>query len=123
MPRVSSKKSVGGVAPRPVAVDPYAVLGVGYTLAIGRIRDRFIAASLRAHPDKGGDPSTMAALTEAWAMLSSPKLRAKTDELLRLSGAWPAKLCGRCDGAGEVRGRVRLAPPVPCPACGGAGRG
>lgn len=104
--------------------DPYPVLRVGYTAPQDTVRARYLEAAKAAHPDKGGTPEGMAAITEAWAALGTPAARADTDARLRLLGLWPAALCPRCSGKGvALKGKGFTGGVwVPCQQCKGEGR-
>lgn len=106
----------------PLAVDPYRVLRVGYRAPAESIRRAYLTRAMECHPDKGGTQETMGRVTEAWAALSTPAARAKTEKTLQLVGAWPAALCPRCDGRGEVyKGLGVRRETLRCPVCEGLG--
>jgi hypothetical protein len=67
-------------------VDPYAVLGVARHATADEVRRAWLALARRHHPDRGGDPATMQAVNEAWAIVGDPARRAMWD---REHGATP----------------------------------
>jgi DnaJ-class molecular chaperone len=88
--------------------DPFESLGLGWGAAPGDIRAAFRRLVVRAHPDHGGSPETLAALTEA------------REAALRISEKEP---CPHCAGAGhiELTGGFRRMP-VRCRSCDGSGK-
>ncbi|KAM0746903.1 Co-chaperone [Meredithblackwellia eburnea MCA 4105] len=62
------------------AKDYYKVLGVSRDADAKTIKKAYRKATLKAHPDKeGGSEAKMAALNEAYEVLSNPELRARFD--------------------------------------------
>ncbi|KAK1218322.1 hypothetical protein PQX77_018993 [Marasmius sp. AFHP31] len=59
--------------------DYYKVLGVGRDADEKTIKKAFRKAAKIAHPDKGGSEQKMAAVNEAYEVLSNPELRARFD--------------------------------------------
>ncbi|KAG5337019.1 hypothetical protein C0989_011144 [Termitomyces sp. Mn162] len=59
--------------------DYYKVLGVARDADDRTIKKAFRTAAKTAHPDKGGSESKMAAVNEAYEVLSNPELRARFD--------------------------------------------
>jgi len=59
--------------------DYYRVLGVPRDADAKRIKKAFREAAKRAHPDKGGSEAMMAAVNEAYEVLSDPELRSRFD--------------------------------------------
>jgi len=59
--------------------DYYKVLGVSHDAVQKTIKKAYRKATLKAHPDKGGSEAKMAAVNEAYEVLSSPELRARFD--------------------------------------------
>ncbi|KAG8694491.1 hypothetical protein FRC11_002160, partial [Ceratobasidium sp. 423] len=55
------------------------VLGVSRDADEKTIKKAYRKASLKAHPDKGGSEAKMAAVNEAYEVLSKPELRARYD--------------------------------------------
>ena len=97
----------------------YGTLGAAPGWDPDRLHRRYLDLAWELHPDRGGDPAAMAALTAAWSVLRDRARRAAHDEKLKLKGL----LCPSCGGAGEravVRG-FRPAGAEACPACGGRG--
>lgn len=60
--------------------DPYETLGVAREASADEIRIAFRRAASTAHPDKGGDTERMAAINEAYTLLSDPERRKRFDE-------------------------------------------
>ncbi|KAJ7628502.1 hypothetical protein FB45DRAFT_918432 [Roridomyces roridus] len=61
------------------AKDYYKVLGVSRDADERTIKKAFRTAAKSAHPDKGGSEAKMAALNEAYEVLSNPELRQRFD--------------------------------------------
>ena len=62
------------------AKDYYKVLGVARDADAKTVKKAYRKATLKAHPDKeGGSEAKMAALNEAYEILSNPELRARFD--------------------------------------------
>ncbi|KAJ7227908.1 hypothetical protein C8J57DRAFT_1387935 [Mycena rebaudengoi] len=61
------------------AKDYYKVLGVARDADAKTIKKAFRTAAKTAHPDKGGSEAKMAAVNEAYEVLSKPELRARFD--------------------------------------------
>ncbi|KAJ7165694.1 hypothetical protein C8R43DRAFT_987331 [Mycena crocata] len=61
------------------AKDYYKVLGVARDADARTIKKAFRTAAKTAHPDKGGTESKMAAVNEAYEVLSNPELRQRFD--------------------------------------------
>ncbi|CAK5264159.1 unnamed protein product [Mycena citricolor] len=59
--------------------DYYKVLGVSRDADARTIKKAFRTAAKTAHPDKGGSEEKMAAVNEAYEVLSNPELRARFD--------------------------------------------
>ncbi len=59
--------------------DHYATLGVARDADAETIKAAYKRASLAAHPDRGDSHETMAAVNQAYAILSDPQLRAEYD--------------------------------------------
>ncbi|KAF8759672.1 DnaJ molecular chaperone homology domain [Rhizoctonia solani] len=59
--------------------DYYKVLGVSRDADEKTIKKAYRKATLKAHPDKGGSEAKMAAVNEAYEVLSNPELRARFD--------------------------------------------
>ncbi|KAG8732814.1 hypothetical protein FRC10_000600 [Ceratobasidium sp. 414] len=59
--------------------DYYKVLGVSRDADERTIKKAYRKATLKAHPDKGGSEAKMAAVNEAYEVLSDPQLRARFD--------------------------------------------
>ncbi|QRV87103.1 DnaJ domain protein [Ceratobasidium sp. AG-Ba] len=59
--------------------DYYKVLGVARDADEKTIKKAYRKATLKAHPDKGGSEAKMAAVNEAYEVLSNPELRARFD--------------------------------------------
>ncbi|KDN36945.1 hypothetical protein RSAG8_10479, partial [Rhizoctonia solani AG-8 WAC10335] len=59
--------------------DYYKVLGVSRDADERTIKKAYRKATLTAHPDKGGSEAKMAAVNEAYEVLSNPELRARFD--------------------------------------------
>jgi len=59
--------------------DYYKVLGVSRDADAKTIKKAFRRGAKTAHPDKGGSEAKMAALNEAYEVLSNPELRARVD--------------------------------------------
>jgi len=59
--------------------DYYKVLAVGADADERTIKKAYRKATLKAHPDKGGSEKKMAAVNEAYEILSNPELRARYD--------------------------------------------
>ncbi|CAE6460645.1 unnamed protein product [Rhizoctonia solani] len=59
--------------------DYYKVLGVSRDADERTIKKAYRKATLTAHPDKGGSEAKMAAVNEAYEVLSKPELRARFD--------------------------------------------
>jgi len=59
--------------------DYYKVLGVARDADAKTIKKAFRRAAMVAHPDKGGSESKMAAVNEAYEVLSNPELRQRFD--------------------------------------------
>lgn len=59
--------------------NPYDVLGVPTDASPDEIKKQYRKKARRAHPDVGGDPEEMKALSIAYGILSDPKKRAKFD--------------------------------------------
>ena len=62
-----------------VRPDPYHVLGVPPDAERSAIQAAYRDLARRHHPDFGGDPAIMAALNDAWALLSRADRRAAHD--------------------------------------------
>lgn len=60
-------------------INHYDTLSVSQTAPIEVIRASYKALSQRHHPDKGGDPETMAAINEAWRWLGDVNRREAHD--------------------------------------------
>jgi hypothetical protein len=60
----------------------YDTLGVAPDAADDEVRRAWIAMARRHHPDRGGDPASMRAVIEAWAVLSDPTDRRRYDSVL-----------------------------------------
>ncbi|EIN04261.1 DnaJ-domain-containing protein [Punctularia strigosozonata HHB-11173 SS5] len=61
------------------AKDYYKVLGVARDADEKTIKRAYRKATLKAHPDKGGSEAQMAAVNEAYEVLSDPELRRRFD--------------------------------------------
>ncbi|EPQ59851.1 hypothetical protein GLOTRDRAFT_71540 [Gloeophyllum trabeum ATCC 11539] len=59
--------------------DYYKVLGVARDADQKTIKKAYRKATMKAHPDKGGSEAKMAAVNEAYEVLSNPELRARFD--------------------------------------------
>lgn len=59
--------------------DPYEILQVHRSAEPEVIRAAYRALARKYHPDFGGDPKRMAAITEAWSILESTEQRAAHD--------------------------------------------
>jgi len=59
--------------------DYYKVLGVSRDADKKAIKKAFRKAAIKAHPDKGGSEAKMAAVNEAYEVLSNPELRQRFD--------------------------------------------
>jgi curved DNA-binding protein CbpA len=59
--------------------DPYATLGVSRGACADTIRDAFRSLASEHHPDRGGDPSVMAAINVAYELLIDPERRKRFD--------------------------------------------
>ena len=60
--------------------DPYQVLKVDRRAEPATIRAAYRALARIHHPDLGGAPGRMVAITQAWAILGNPERRAAYDE-------------------------------------------
>lgn len=76
----------------------YETLGVPPGIDAARLHQIYKELAIKHHPDKGGSDGIFTSITEAYGVLRDPERRAAYDALLRLTG----KVCGRCNGAGEV---------------------
>jgi hypothetical protein len=85
------------------------------------IRAAFRREARRAHPDTGGDPATMAAVSEAWFVLSDPGRRALYDQSLAdpsavVSGqGTPSGTSAMAGGPGSRRPAAAAMPPARVP--------
>ncbi|KZV77922.1 chaperone J-domain-containing protein, partial [Exidia glandulosa HHB12029] len=61
------------------AKDYYKVLGVSRDADAKTIKKAYRKAAMTAHPDKGGSEAKMAAVNEAYEVLSKPELRQRFD--------------------------------------------
>ncbi|KAK0209808.1 hypothetical protein IW262DRAFT_504134 [Armillaria fumosa] len=68
-----------GWAPGQGATSYHEILGIDQNADYATIRKAFRNAALKAHPDKGGSESRMAAVNEAYEVLSQRNLRARFD--------------------------------------------
>ncbi|PCH41800.1 DnaJ-domain-containing protein [Wolfiporia cocos MD-104 SS10] len=59
--------------------DYYKVLGVSRDADTKTIKKAYRKAAMKAHPDKGGSEAKMAAVNEAYEVLSNPELRQRFD--------------------------------------------
>ncbi|CAG7852732.1 SubName: Full=Related to interferon-induced double-stranded RNA-activated protein kinase inhibitor {ECO:0000313/EMBL:CCA75835.1} [Serendipita indica DSM 11827] len=59
--------------------DYYKVLGVGRDADPKTIKKAYRKAAMNAHPDKGGNEAKMAAVNEAYEVLSNPELKQRYD--------------------------------------------
>lgn len=59
--------------------NPYDVLGVPTDASPAEIKKQYRKKARRAHPDHGGDPKEMTALSIAYGILSDPKKRSQFD--------------------------------------------
>ena len=62
-----------------MANDLYELLGVDRGASLTELRRAYRDRARTAHPDRAGDAASMAAINEAWAVLSDPKRRAEYD--------------------------------------------
>jgi DnaJ-class molecular chaperone len=103
-----------------MSYNPYAILGAYCSQSDAEIRTAFMKRMREAHPDRGGDQDTAAALNAAYALVRTLGDRARIVVEQELRG-W--KLCEKCNGRG---GRVKKVygekQPCICGVCGGAGR-
>jgi DnaJ homolog subfamily C member 3 len=58
---------------------PLTVIGVSRDADERTIKRAYRQAAKKAHPDKGGSEAKMAALNEAWEVLSKPELKQRYD--------------------------------------------
>lgn len=97
----------------------YGTLGVDRIADAEEVKAAYRAKARDAHPDRGGDHDTMAALTVAYDVLGNAVKRRAYDEQLRLLGT----TCQACNGAGRSYKQkgftARVA--ISCKACGGEG--
>lgn len=100
--------------------DPYKILGVAHKASPERIKEAYKQAARENHPDKGGDPAKMLAITEAHRQLTTS--RKDVDKLLQFMGRWPKKFCGRCEGRGMAKSIANPKEEITCPKCGGNGQ-
>ncbi|KAF7362244.1 hypothetical protein MVEN_00570600 [Mycena venus] len=82
-----------------MAVDHYAVLSLTQAASSADIKAAYHRALLAAHPDKNPDApnADIASIQEAYRVLSSPALRAKTDAERRAKGPRPAQVISLAD--------------------------
>ena len=99
--------------------DPYKILGIAYKASLEQIKEAYKQAARESHPDKGGDPERMTAVTEAHRQLTT--CRKDVDKLLQFLGQWPKKFCGRCEGRGVAKSIANPKEEIRCPKCGGSG--
>ena len=59
--------------------DHYAILQISRTASPDEVKTTFRKLAHVYHPDKGGDPEKMKALTAAYAILSNPEKRRSYD--------------------------------------------
>ena len=59
--------------------DHYAILQISRTASPDEVKTAFRKLAHVYHPDKGGDPEKMKALTAAYAILSNPEKRRSYD--------------------------------------------
>jgi len=81
--------------------DDYDVLGVGKSASAAEIRRAFMRASLRHHPDKGGDPATFRRIREAYKTLHDPERRRVYDSGQQQDG-WEKEYQARWDASREA---------------------
>jgi len=99
--------------------DYYKVLGVPPVAKAAQIKERYHELAWQHHPDRGGDPSQMAEITEANGVLSDPVRRKAYDAKRRLL----CKACSTCKGEGvtyKTKGFTKR-EAVTCRTCGGSG--
>jgi len=101
----------------------YTVLDVAPKATTEEIKAAYYSKARVHHPDKGGDATKMAELTEAWSILRDKKKRRLYDAQLLLLCKQAAP-CKRCDGKGWIslkKGFSHASHHVGCPKCKGSG--
>lgn len=99
--------------------DYYKLLGVHAQSTDAEIKTAYYSACRAAHPDKGGDADTFAAIAQAYHAVKNEAARRKLLQYMELTG----RACSDCDSSGVVR-RQRGFTAVDlcaCATCGGAG--
>lgn len=102
-----------------MALTHYGALGVDRTATHEEIKAAYRAKASAAHPDRGGDHETMAALTVAYDTLGDQRKREFYDAQLDMLGT----PCGTCNGEGRRYKQKGFSArtPVSCKACSGEG--
>ena len=97
-------------------MDPYEILQVDRRADLDVIRAAYRVLARRHHPDVGGNPRQMAAVNQAWAILSDPAKRARYDASMRRARivAEAAAANGAAPSAGVPT--MRPTPPAAAPA-------